>query len=209
MTAPVAVVTGGSGGIGAAVVKVLSARGYDVRSWSRTDGVDASDEVQVEAAAAALPRWDVLVNNAAVLEPSALADTTVETWGATLAAGLTSAFLCSRAAFRRMPATGGGAVVMVSSLSGWMGEEKFPGMAAYVAAKSGLTGLAEALAVEGAPLGIRVNTVSPGSVRTPMLARSAAPPEPALEPAAVAAVIAWLASPESAPLTGANLRLEP
>ena len=97
---------------------------------------------------------------------------------------------------------------MVSSLSGVFGAEKFPGMAAYVAAKSGLAGLTEALAVEGRPLGIRVNAISPGSVDTPML-RIAGVEGPALEPASVARLIVWLASPESAPLSGANLRMDP
>jgi NAD(P)-dependent dehydrogenase (short-subunit alcohol dehydrogenase family) len=82
-------------------------------------------------------------------------------------------------------------------------------MAAYVAAKSGLAGLTEVLAVEGRPLGIRVNAVSPGAVATPMLALSGAPAEPALVPDAVARVVAWLATPESAPLSGANVRMEP
>ena len=54
-----------------------------------------------------------------------------------------------------------------------------------------------------------MNAVSPGAVRTPMLALSGAPPEPALEPAEVAGVVAWLAGPESAPLSGANLRVDP
>lgn len=203
----IAVVTGGSGGIGSAVLGELRRRGYDARSWSRSDGVDAADEAAVEAAAAALPRWDVLVNNAAVLIPGDLVDTSLADWEATLRAGLTSAFLCSRAALRRMEP--GGRIVMVSSLSGWMGAEKFPGMAAYVAAKSGLTGFGEALAVEAKPRGIRVNTVSFGSVRTSMLDVAGAPSDPAFDPAEVAPVIAWLASPESAPLTGANLRVEP
>ena len=203
----IAVVTGGSGGIGRAVVAELERRGYDVRSWSRRDGVDAADEALVEEAAAALPRWDALVNNAAILVPGAVADTSLETWRTTLRAGLDTAFLCSRAAFRRMRP--GGRIVMVSSLSGYQGAEKFPGMAAYVAAKSGLTGLGEALAVEGRELGIRVNTVSLGSVRTPMLDHSGAPRDPAFDPAQVAPVIAWLAGTESAPMTGANLKLEP
>lgn len=203
----IAVVTGGSGGIGSAVLGELRRRGYDARSWSRSDGVDAADEAAVEAAAATLPRWDVLVNNAAVLIPGDLVDTSLADWEATLRAGLTSAFLCSRAALRRMEP--GGRIVMVSSLSGWMGAEKFPGMAAYVAAKSGLTGFGEALAVEAKPRGIRVNTVSFGSVRTSMLDVAGAPSDPAFDPAEVAPVIAWLASPESAPLTGANLRVEP
>src|SRR5207302_8685014 len=164
-------------------------------------------EAAVAEAAASLPRWDALVNAAAVLIAAELADATLSDWDATLRAGLTSAFLCSRAALRRMEP--GGRIVMVSSLSGWMGAEKFPGMAAYVAAKSGLTGFGEALAVEARPLGIRVNTVSLGSVRTPMLDVAGAPHDPAFDPEQVAPVIAWLASPESAPLTGANLRVEP
>jgi NAD(P)-dependent dehydrogenase (short-subunit alcohol dehydrogenase family) len=103
----------------------------------------------------------------------------------------------------------GGAIVNVSSLSGVAGAEKFPRMSAYVAAKSGLAGLTEAMAVEGRALGIRVNAVSPGSVDTPMLALSGAPKEPSLRPEEVARVVAWLASADSEPLSGANLRLDP
>jgi NAD(P)-dependent dehydrogenase (short-subunit alcohol dehydrogenase family) len=204
---PVAVVTGGSGGLGRAVVDDLRARGYEVFSWSRRDGVDAADEAAVERAAARLERWDTLVNNAAVLVPRLLVEMAAAEWDETLRAGLRGAFLCSRAAFRRMRP--GGTVVNVSSLSGVAGAEKFPRMAAYVAAKSGLSGLTEALAVEGRPLGIRVNAVSPGAIATPMLALSGAPREPALRPEAVARVVGWLATPESAPLSGANLRVDP
>jgi NAD(P)-dependent dehydrogenase (short-subunit alcohol dehydrogenase family) len=176
-------------------------------SWSRSDGVDASDEAAVEAAAAQLSRWDALVNNAAQLIPRPLSEMTADEWDRTLAAGLRTAFLCSRAAFRRMGR--GSAIVNVSSLSGVFGAEKFAGMTAYAAAKSGLAGLTEAMAVEGRPLGIRVNAVSPGSVDTPMLALSGAPKDPSLRPQEVARIIAWLAGPESAPLSGANLRLDP
>jgi NAD(P)-dependent dehydrogenase (short-subunit alcohol dehydrogenase family) len=207
VTAPSAVVTGGSGGIGRAVTEELRSRGWDVVSWSRSDGVDASDEAAVEAAAAQLSRWDALVNNAAQLIPRPLSEMTADEWDRTLAAGLRTAFLCSRAAFRRMGR--GSAIVNVSSLSGVFGAEKFAGMTAYVAAKSGLAGLTEAMAVEGRPLGIRVNAVSPGSVDTPLLALSGAPKDPSLRPQEVARIIAWLAGPESAPLSGANLRLDP
>jgi NAD(P)-dependent dehydrogenase (short-subunit alcohol dehydrogenase family) len=205
--ARLAVVTGGSGGIGGAIAEELRSRGWEVISWSRRDHVDATDEQAVEGAAAGLRRWDALVNNAAVLIPRRLVEMTAEEWDQTLAAGLRSAFLCSRAAFRRMGP--GGAIVNVSSLSGVAGAEKFPEMAAYVAAKSGLAGFTEAAAVEGRALGIRVNAVSPGSVRTSMLELSGAPKEPSLEPREVAGIVAWLAAPESAPLSGANLRLDP
>jgi len=203
----VAVVTGGSGGVGQAVVRRLEADGWAVVSWSRTGGIDAADEMQVERAAARLRRWDALVNNAAVLIPRLVTEMSADEWDETLRAGLRSAFLCSRAALRRMRR--GGTIVNVSSLSGVGGAEKFPRMAAYVAAKSGLAGLTEALAVEGRPSGIRVNAVSPGSIATPMLELSGAPKEPALRPDEVARVIAWLAGPESEPLSGANLRLDP
>ena len=203
----VAVVTGGSGGLGSAICRRLEQAHYEVRSWSRSTGVDAADEQQVENGADQLPRWDALVNNAAVLIPAAFAETRAADWDETIRSGLRSAFLCSRAAFRRMRP--GGAIVMVSSLSGYPGAEKFAGMAAYVAAKSALYGLTEVLAVEGRPLGIRVNAISPGSIRTPMLERSGAPREPAFDPEDVARMVAWLAGPDSAPLTGANLRLEP
>jgi 3-oxoacyl-[acyl-carrier protein] reductase len=203
----IAVVTGGSGGLGRAILAALLERGYEVRDWSRSVGVDAADETEVEEAAAELPRWDVLVNNAAVLIPKPFPETSLQDWQATMASGLLSAFLCSRAAFRRMEP--GGSIVNVSSLSGWFGAEKFPRMAAYVAAKSGLAGLTEALAVEGKALGLRVNAVSPGSIDTPMLALSGAPREPSLRPEQVAGIVAWLASPDSRPLTGVNLRIDP
>jgi NAD(P)-dependent dehydrogenase (short-subunit alcohol dehydrogenase family) len=207
VTAGVAVVTGASGGIGGAVAAEMRRRGWEVISWSRQDGVDASDESAVEAAAERLQGWSALVNNAAVLIPRLLTEMSAAEWDETLAAGLRSAFLCSRAAFRRMRS--GGAIVNVSSLSGVAGAEKFPRMSAYVAAKSGLAGLTEAMAVEGRALGIRVNAVSPGSVDTPMLALSGAPKEPSLMPQEVARVVAWLASADSEPLSGANLRLDP
>ena len=200
-------VTGASGGIGGAVAAEMRRRGWEVISWSRQDGVDASDESAVEAAAERLQGWSALVNNAAVLIPRLLTEMSAAEWDETLAAGLRSAFLCSRAAFRRMRP--GGAIVNVSSLSGVAGAEKFPRMSAYVAAKSGLAGLTEAMAVEGRALGIRVNAVSPGSVDTPMLALSGAPKEPSLRPQEVARVVAWLASADSEPLSGANLRLDP
>ena len=202
-----AVVTGGSGGIGSAVMGELRAAGWDALSLSRREGCDISDEDQVIKAFGKLARLDALVHCAAVLIKRPFEEMSAEDWDVQLDSGLRGAFLCSREAFRLMR-DGGGSIVMVSSLSGVFGAEKFLGMSAYVAAKSGLAGLTEALAVEGRSAGIRVNAISPGSVDTPML-RIAGVEGPALQPAQVARIIVWLASSESAPLSGANLRMDP
>lgn len=204
---PVAVVTGGSGGIGSVIVRDLRAKGWDVTSLSRREGCDVSDEKQVIAAFARLPGLDALVHCAAVLIKRPVMEVSAEEWDVQLGAGLRGAFICSREGFRMMRDRGG-SIVMISSLSGVAGAEKFPGMAAYVAAKSGLAGLTEALAAEGRELGIRVNAISPGAVDTPML-RIAGVEGPALQPSDVARVALWLASPESAPLSGANIRMDP
>jgi NAD(P)-dependent dehydrogenase (short-subunit alcohol dehydrogenase family) len=203
---PVAVVTGASGGLGQAIAAELGDRGYEVVGLSRSSGVDVSDERQVLAAFADLERLDALINNAAVLITRPLVETTADEWDEQLGSGLRAAFLCSREAFRRM--RDGGSIVNISSLSGVAGAEKFPGMAAYVAAKSGLAGLTEVLTVEGRPFGIRVNAISPGAIDTAMLKLSGVPGRK-FAPAEIARIVAWLASPESAPLTGANLKLEP
>jgi NAD(P)-dependent dehydrogenase (short-subunit alcohol dehydrogenase family) len=203
---PVAVVTGASGGLGLAIAAELRMRGYTVVGLNRSSGVDVSDEARVVEAFGGLERLDALVNNAAVLINRPLVETTAEEWDEQLGSGLRAAFLCSREAFRRIRE--GGSIVNISSLSGVAGTEKFPGMAAYVAAKSGLAGLSEAMAVEGRPLGIRVNAVSPGVIDTPMGKVSGVSGR-MLAPADVARVVGWLASPDSAPLSGANLKLEP
>jgi 3-oxoacyl-[acyl-carrier protein] reductase len=204
---PRAVVTGGSGGIGREVVAELRGRRWDVVSLSRREGCDVIDEDQVARAFAELESLDALIHCAAVLIKRPFVETSAEEWDEQLGAALRGAFLCGREAFRLMRRRGG-TIVMVSSLSGVAGAEKFPGMAAYVAAKSGLAGLTEALAVEGREHGIRVNAVSPGAVDTEML-RLAGVEGPSLSPSDVAKVIVWLALPESAPLTGANLRMDP
>ena len=202
-----AVVTGGSGGIGSEVVRELRARQWRAISLSRREGCDVSDEDQVADAFSRLESLDALVHCAAVLIKRPVIDMSAAEWDVQLDSGLRAAFLCSREALRRMRGRGG-TIVMVSSLSGVFGAEKFPGMAAYVAAKSGLAGLTEALAVEGRELGIRVNAVSPGAVDTPMLKISGVAGR-MLKPSDVARVIVWLASADSAPLSGANLRMDP
>lgn len=202
----IAVVTGGSRGIGAAVMREMTARGYDCHDLSRSSGYDAGDEASVNRFFSKLERLDTLVNNAAILELAPIVDMKVEIWDEVIRVDLRGAFLCSRAALRLMKP--GGTIVNVSSLSGVSGTDKFPKMSAYVAAKSGLAGLSEALAVEGRPMGIRVNAVSPASVATEM-GRIAGIAQDPLSPEEVARVIGWLATSESAPLTGANIRIDP
>jgi NAD(P)-dependent dehydrogenase (short-subunit alcohol dehydrogenase family) len=187
-------------------MRALADRGYDCRDLSRTSGYDAGDEASVNRFFGELERLDVLVNNAAILELAPMVDMKVETWDEVIRVGLRAAFLCSQAAFRLMRP--GGTIVNVSSLSGVSGADKFPKMAAYVAAKSGLAGLTEVLAVEGRPLGIRVNAVSPATIDTDMGRIAGIGQEP-LSPGEVARVITWLATPDSAPLTGANIRIDP
>ena len=206
MSAPLAVVTGGSGGIGRAVIEELQAHAWTTVSLSRREGVDVSDEGAVKKAFGRLERLDALVHCAAILVKANVRELTSADWDAQVGSSLRGAFLCAREAFGRMHA--GGSIVLVSSLSGVHGAEKFPGMSAYVAAKSGLAGLTEALAVEGREAGIRVNAVSPGAVDTPML-QIAGVAGPRLQPAEVARIIVWLCSPESSPLSGANLRIDP
>jgi len=187
-------------------MREMTARGYDCRDLSRSSGYDAGDEASVNRFFGGLERLDVLVNNAAILELAHIVDMKVDTWDEVIRVDLRGAFLCSQAAFRLMGP--GATIVNVSSLSGVSGTDKFPKMSAYVAAKSGLAGLTEALAVEGRPLGIRVNAVSPASVATEMGRKAGIGQEP-LSPEEVARIIAWLATPESAPLTGANIRIDP
>jgi 3-oxoacyl-[acyl-carrier protein] reductase len=187
-------------------MREMTARGYDCRDLSRTSGYDAGDEASVNRFFGGLERLDALVNNAAVLELASIVDMKIEAWDEVIRVGLRGAFLCSQAAFRLMAQ--GGTIVNVSSLSGVHGADKFPKMSAYVAAKSGLAGLTEALSVEGRPLGIRVNAVSPASVATEMGRKAGIGQDP-LSPEEVARVIGWLATSESAPLTGANIRIDP
>ena len=132
---------------------------------------DVSDEDSIEASmdeiASALGPIDILVNNAAVGRYAPVAELTLADWTRTLGVNLIGPFLCVRSALRHVPAYGG-AIVNIASVAAHLGS---PGSSAYAASKGGLCSFAPGLAVELAPLGIRVNAVSPGSTDTPLTAQ--------------------------------------
>jgi len=111
-------------------------------------------------------RLDVLVNNAGILSMTSLFDCTPDEFRRVLDVNVTGAFLGMRALARLMERSGGGAIVNVSSIQGMVGRA---GTSAYTASKFGVRGLSKAAALELGAMGIRVNSLHPGSVATPMV----------------------------------------
>lgn len=173
--------------------------------------VDVTDEGQwkqvVSATAGRHGGLDVLVNNVGIGYAATLDRTPRARWDQVLATNLTGPFLGSKAVAPVMRRAGGGVIIKVSSVDGIRGRE---GLHAYAASKAGLRGLAQSMAVELAPDGIRVNTVLPGLVPTAMtsrvdpgsfdipLGRAAAPSE-------IAQVVAFPASPGASYVSGAEI----
>ena len=133
--------------------------------------MDVTDENQVDdgvaEVASKLGGVDVLVSNAGVQHICALTDLAFSDWRRMLAIHLDGAFLTTRACLRRMRDQGrGGAIIYMGSVHS---KEASPLKAPYVAAKHALLGLCKAVAKEGAPFGVRSNTICPGFVRTPLV----------------------------------------
>ncbi len=174
-----AIVCGAAGGIGQAVTRALVTAGFgvtglDVASAPETAGcvlhrVDLADgdacEEAVTAAASLAGRLDALVHAAGVTSDAVAWKLAPGEWDRVVTVNLTSAFRACRAAVPAMRRTGGGGIVLVSSINGERG--KF-GQTAYAASKAGLHGLAKSLARETGRFGIRVNVVAPGLIRTAM-----------------------------------------
>ena len=169
-----AVVTGGTRGIGLAIARRLVADGFGVIAASRTQAanlpcgityakLDVTDRAAVDSLFAELPKLDLLVNNAG-LAGSQDHDPNDALWHAILATNLTGAWYCSRAALARLPERTG-RIVNIASILGLRG---VPDQPAYVAAKHGLVGLTRAMAMQAAPRGITVNAICPGWVDTAM-----------------------------------------
>jgi NAD(P)-dependent dehydrogenase (short-subunit alcohol dehydrogenase family) len=184
-----AVVTGGSSGIGRAVAARLLAVGHQVVITGRrlealeaavaalSDGgeiaavaFDVTDEAAVRGALAELP-VDVLVNNAGYGTSSPLERTSLDDWSAMLAVHATGPFLCTRAVLAGMKARNFGRIVTVSSVAGLAGARY---IAPYVAGKHAAIGLMRATAAEVTGTGVTANAVCPGYVDTPMTDTSVA-----------------------------------
>jgi 3-oxoacyl-[acyl-carrier protein] reductase len=219
----VVVVTGAARGIGDAIVGAFREAGDDVvsldlveceepRDGCRYVRCDITDPASVGAAFEPLDRVDVLVNNAGIQRLGLIGELEYEHWQAVVGTHLNGSFICNSQAVPRMRAQGSGAIVHVASTAAFLG---LPGRGPYSAAKAGLGALTRVMAVELAPLGIRVNAVAPGFTRTQlvqqaiddgslqedwMLAR--VPMGRLARPEEIARVVRFLASDEASYITG-------
>ncbi|HSV91591.1 MAG TPA: 3-oxoacyl-[acyl-carrier-protein] reductase, partial [Desulfobacterales bacterium] len=190
LTGKTAIVTGGSRGIGNAIVAEFLREGATVYAFSRT-GADNQAELEVLAAAAGgAVRWKnvdvtdedafgkaleavlaeagavhVLVNNAGITRDGLVFRMPTADWDAVLRANLTSAFFACRIVARAMVKQRAGSIVNISSVSGIMGNA---GQTNYAASKAGLIGFSKSLAREVATRGVRVNAIAPGFIETDM-----------------------------------------
>ena len=161
---PVAVVTGGHGVLGAAVAEALRAGGWDVRAPGHVE-LDVTNPVGVRAWFAAIVRCDLLVNNAGIADDALIARMTEAQWDRVVETNLSGAARCAKAVLPGMIRHGGGSILNIGSFSALSGPI---GQANYAAAKAGLIGLSRALALEFGSRNIRVNTVLPGFLESPM-----------------------------------------
>ena len=236
MTKALVVVVGGASGIGAAAADAIGATGHRVVKVDKTvpmttgntdtflwpQSVDVTDAEQVEAAAQAIERdlgaVSGLVNAAGILGKMHSAERVkLENWDHEFNVDLRGIFVVARAFARAMLARKRGSIVNVASIAGMTSAPAH----AYAAAKAGVIQLTATLAADWGPSGIRVNAVSPGFTRTPALdagLASGALNETLMtrhaslgrlvEPAEVAAAIAFLIGPQSSGITGVNLPVD-
>lgn len=225
-TKPVALVTGGAGFIGSAIVQVLQAQGHRVAVLDRKAEytVDLADEASVRRAARAVladhGRCDVIVHAAASFELSALPDLTSEIFRRVIAVNVESAFWLIQELSPSMSERGFGRVVFIVSDT-FFNPPPVPNMLPYVTSKGALIGAARSLARALGPQGITVNCVAPGMTPPPgggmgadmaqveekltqeVLSRQALPRS--LVPNDVANVVGFLARPEAEAVTGQTI----
>ena len=209
MDRPVALVTGGAHGIGAAIAARLTRDGFQVVVADMRPGThvqcDVSDETAVNALIGGIgPRLDALICNAGVSANKPIAELSLAEWSRVVATNLTSTFLLVRAAERLLRAARG-SVVTIASTRAHMSEANTE---AYSASKGGLVALTHALSISLAP-DVRVNCVSPGWIFTkgqpPRDADHAFHPAGRVgTPEDVAGLVAFLVGPECGFITGAE-----
>ena len=184
--ARVALVTGGTRGIGAAISKALKAAGCTVAAnyggndeaaakFKAETGIpvykfDVSDaaacEAGIKAVASELGPVDVLVNNAGITRDGMFHRMTFDQWSQVVRTNLDSMFTCTRPVIEGMRERGFGRIILISSINGQKGQM---GQANYSAAKAGVVGFAKALAQENAAKGVTVNVIAPGYIATEMV----------------------------------------
>ena len=184
-----ALVTGGASGIGAACADVLEREGWQVirtditaaDANDATDGaavrqLDVTDEAAWERIMADIGPIDGLVTSAGIRTRGMIVDTTLEEWERHLRVNVTGTWLAIRAFLRAVPPDDRRrrAIVTIASVNATIA---VPGQAHYVASKGAIASLSRAAALEGAPLGVRVNSIAPGPIRTPMAAERLDDPE--------------------------------
>lgn len=214
----VALVTGASRGIGAAIAEKLAALGARVETAQRSNGFDLADPDAARRAVERLDRLDILVCNAGLIHRAPILETSLEVWQETLALNLTAPFVLGQAAARTFLAQGtAGRIVHIASMRTFIAGQN---VSAYAASKAGLAQLMKAQASEWATHGIRVNAVAPGWIATELTEEWRTNPEknahiidrvPAGrwgEPAEVADAVAFLCLPESRYVTGQVLAVD-